>query len=165
MKSGPFWCPVSTKNWEGRLNKRKHLLKIQSDRVIWLFNGSDLSTKSRKLESFFKHRINRDIKEKEKKKEKARRIKKEKIKKTNLCSLGFYVVFDCIRHFKRLKMVPFPKTYFFAILKRFAKAMPETLLTLASLQCRRILGGRNLVRVRIVVAAIFDFMTVKDWGE
>ena len=35
----------------------------------------------------------------------------------------------------------------------------------ASLQCRRILGGRNLVRVRIVVAAIFDFMTVEDWGE
>ena len=35
-----------------------------------------------------------------------------------------------------------------------------------SLQCRRILGGRNLVRVRnIVVAAIFDFMTVEDWGE
>ena len=34
-----------------------------------------------------------------------------------------------------------------------------------SLQCRRILGGRNLVRVRnIVVAAIFDFMTVEDWG-
>ena len=31
----------------------------------------------------------------------------------------------------------------------------------ASLQCRRILGGRNLVRVRnIVVVAIFDFMTV-----
>ena len=30
-----------------------------------------------------------------------------------------------------------------------------------SLQCRRILGGRNLVRVRnIVVVAIFDFMTV-----
>ena len=30
-----------------------------------------------------------------------------------------------------------------------------------SLQCRRILGGRNLDRVRnIVVAAIFDFMTV-----
>ena len=37
---------------------------------------------------------------------------------------------------------------------------------LYSLQCRRILGGRNLVRVRnIVVAAIFDFMTVEDWGE
>ena len=36
----------------------------------------------------------------------------------------------------------------------------------ASLQCRRILGERNLVRVRdIVVAAIFDFMTVEDWGE
>jgi len=36
----------------------------------------------------------------------------------------------------------------------------------ASLQCRRILVGRNLVRVRvIVVAAIFDFMTVEDWGE
>ena len=34
-----------------------------------------------------------------------------------------------------------------------------------SLQCRRILGGRNLVRVRIVVAAIFDFMTVEDWCE
>ena len=35
-----------------------------------------------------------------------------------------------------------------------------------SLQCRRILGGRNLVRVRnIVVAIIFDFMTVEDWGE
>ena len=34
-----------------------------------------------------------------------------------------------------------------------------------SLQCRHILGGRNLVRVRnIVVAAIFDFMTVGDWG-
>ena len=37
---------------------------------------------------------------------------------------------------------------------------------LNSLQCRRILGGRNLVRVRnIVVTAIFDFMTVEDWGE
>ena len=36
----------------------------------------------------------------------------------------------------------------------------------SSLQCRRILGGRNLVRVRnIVVVAIFDFMTVEDWGE
>ena len=35
-----------------------------------------------------------------------------------------------------------------------------------SLQFRRILGGRNLVRVRnIVVAAIFDLMTVEDWGE
>ena len=34
-----------------------------------------------------------------------------------------------------------------------------------SLQCGRILGGRNLVRIRIVVAAIFDFMTVEDWGE
>ena len=35
-----------------------------------------------------------------------------------------------------------------------------------SLQCRRILGGRNLVRVRnVVVAAIFDFMTMEDWGE
>ena len=37
---------------------------------------------------------------------------------------------------------------------------------LGNLQCRRILGGRNLVPVRnIVVAAIFDFMTVEDWGE
>ena len=35
-----------------------------------------------------------------------------------------------------------------------------------SLQCRRILGGRNPVRVRnIVVAAIFDFMTVGGWRE
>ena len=34
-----------------------------------------------------------------------------------------------------------------------------------SLQCRRILGGQNLVRVRIILAAIFDFMTVEDWGE
>ena len=35
-----------------------------------------------------------------------------------------------------------------------------------SLQCKRILGARNLVRVRnIVVAAIFDFMTMEDWGE
>ena len=35
-----------------------------------------------------------------------------------------------------------------------------------SLHCRRILGGRNLVRVRnVVVAAIFDFMIVEDWGE
>ena len=38
-----------------------------------------------------------------------------------------------------------------------------------SLQCRRVLGGRNLVpvvRVRyILVAAIFDFMTVEDWGN
>ena len=35
-----------------------------------------------------------------------------------------------------------------------------------SLQCRRIFVGRNLARVRnIVVAAIFHFMTVEDWGE
>ena len=35
-----------------------------------------------------------------------------------------------------------------------------------SLQCRRILGERNLFRVRIiVVATIFDFMTVEDWGR
>ena len=59
------------------------------------------------------------------KQEKARRRKKEKIKKKNLCSLGFYKVFDCIRDFKRLKQVPCPKTYFFAILRRFANAMPE----------------------------------------
>ena len=37
---------------------------------------------------------------------------------------------------------------------------------LYSLQCRRILGGRNLVRVRnIVVAAIVDFLTMEDWGK
>ena len=33
------------------------------------------------------------------------------------------------------------------------------------LRCRRILGARKLlVYVRIVVAAIFDFMTEEDWG-
>ena len=33
-----------------------------------------------------------------------------------------------------------------------------------SLQC--ILGGRKLVHARIVVAVIFDFMTVEEnWGE
>ena len=36
---------------------------------------------------------------------------------------------------------------------------------LAGLQCRCILGQRNLVRVLIVVAAIFDLMTVEVWGE
>ena len=37
---------------------------------------------------------------------------------------------------------------------------------LYSLQCRRILGGRSLVRVRnIIVAAIFDFLSVEDWGK
>ena len=35
----------------------------------------------------------------------------------------------------------------------------------ASLQCRRVLDERNFVRVRIVVAAIFDFITVEDWRE
>ena len=40
----------------------------------------------------------------------------------------------------------------------------SSILHVPSLQCRRILGGRNLVRVRnIVVAAIFDFMTGEDW--
>ena len=35
-----------------------------------------------------------------------------------------------------------------------------------SLQCRRILGGRKLlVYVRIVVTAIFDFMTEEDYRE
>ena len=43
--------------------------------------------------------------------------------------------------------------------------LTSTLLRSVSLQCRLILSGRNLVRVRIVVAAIFDFMTVEDWGE
>ena len=42
----------------------------------------------------------------------------------------------------------------------------STQLPSYSLQCRRILGGRNLVRVRnIAVTSIFDFMTVVDWGE
>ena len=34
-----------------------------------------------------------------------------------------------------------------------------------SLQCGRVLGGPKLVHVRIVVAAVFDFMTEEDWGE
>ena len=48
---------------------------------------------------FFKYRINRAIKQKEKKKkEKARRWKEGKDKKKkNLHSIGFYIVFDCIR--------------------------------------------------------------------
>ena len=36
----------------------------------------------------------------------------------------------------------------------------------SGLQCRRILGRRKLLLyVRIVVTAIFDFMTEEDWGE
>ena len=35
-------------------------------------------------------------------------------------------------------------------------------MTIASLQSRRILGRRRLVYVRILVAAIFDFMTEED---
>ena len=84
-----------------------------------------MSTKSRKPESFFKRRINRDIKENEKKTRESEEKKEGKDNKKNLCSLGFYIVFDCIRDFKRLKQVPCPKTYFFAILRRFANAMPE----------------------------------------
>ena len=84
-----------------------------------------MSTKSGKLESLFKHRINRAIKEKEeKRKRKLGDGKKEKIKK-NLRSLSFYTVFDCIRDFERLKMVACPKTNFFAMWRRFVNAMPE----------------------------------------
>ena len=44
--------------------------------------------------------------------------------------------------------------------------LPGIFYHIFSLQCRRILGGRNLVRVRnVVVAAIFDFMTMEDWEE
>ena len=35
----------------------------------------------------------------------------------------------------------------------------------SSLQCKRILGGQKFVHIRIVVAAIFDFMTEEDWRE
>ena len=42
----------------------------------------------------------------------------------------------------------------------------STELEVSGLQCRGILRGRKLlVYVRIVVAAIFDFMTEEDWGE
>ena len=49
------------------------------------------------------------------------------------------------------------------IIKKKNTKIVDTYLTgMPSLQCRRILGGRNLVRVcNIVVAAIFDFMTVE----
>ena len=60
-----------------------------------------------------------------KKKRKRGDGKKKKIKKKNLHSPDFYIIFDCIRNFERLKMVACPKTYFFAILRRFANAMPE----------------------------------------
>lgn len=43
---------------------------------------------------------------------------------------------------------------------------PGITIKLACIIYRRISGGRNLVRVRnVVVATIFDFMTVEDWGE
>ena len=36
----------------------------------------------------------------------------------------------------------------------------------SGLHCWRILGGQKLlVYARIVVTAIFDFMTEEDWGE
>ena len=81
MKSGSFWCPESTKNWEGRLIKR--LLKIQSDRVIWLFNGSHLSTKSRKMVGVFFRAQNQSLyqRKRKEKKEKAWRWKEGKDKK------------------------------------------------------------------------------------
>ena len=48
------------------------------------------------------------------------------------------------------------------IQKKKYKNVDTYLTGMPSLQYRRILGGRNLVRVRnIVVAAIFDFMTVE----
>ena len=47
-----------------------------------------------------------------------------------------------------------------------SKKKVNTTTVNSSLQCRRILGGQNLVRVcNTVVAAIFGFMTVEDWGE
>ena len=61
---------------------------------------SNLTISALKVENwslFFKYRINRAIKQKEKRKRGDG--KKEKIKKNkkNLHSLGFYIVFDCIR--------------------------------------------------------------------
>ena len=125
VKEFPFL--INKEKNPGKTRKRKHLLKIQSEWVIWLFNGSHFSTESRKQESFFKYRINLAIKQKENKKKKRKRGdgKKKKIKKKNLHSPDFYIIFDCIRNFERLKMVACPKTYFFAILRRFANAMPE----------------------------------------
>ena len=53
---------------------------------------------------------------------------RKRYKKKNLRSLGFYIVFYCMRDFESLKMVACLKTYFFAILRRFANAMPENSL-------------------------------------
>ena len=47
--------------------------------------------------------------------------------------------------------------------KTSLRVVPRNITFRISLQCRRILGGRNLVRVHnVVVAATFDFMTVED---
>ena len=71
----------------------------------------------------------------------------------------------CLRQAKRTRETPACmiayKQYFKARVKP-----PCAALSRSSLQCRRILGGRNLVRVRnIVEATISDFMTVEDWVE
>ena len=54
-----------------------------------------------------------------------------------------------------------------SLMKLFNVFLANVLFNVSrSVQCRRILGGRNLVRVRnVVIAAIFDFLTVEDWGE
>ena len=64
-------------------------------------------------------------------------------------------------HYSALFSLPWVTTCITDINLRTSLAYRES----SSLQCRRILGGQNLVRVRIVVAAIFDFMTVEDWEE
>ena len=61
---------------------------------------------------------------------------------------------------------PPPIVFSFDLGSAFSSICCIPYFTKRNLQCRRILGERNLVRVRnIVVAAIFDFMTVEDWGE
>ena len=57
--------------------------------------------------------------------------------------------------------------YFTTAIKRINSIVSSTpRLGCKDEQCRRILGGRNLSRVRnIAVAAIFDFMIVEDWRE
>ena len=98
-------CSISRK-WtlekRTRLIKRKHLLQIQSDRVIFVFLMEALPVKWKKLESFFKPRINRPVK-----KRKRGDGKEEMIKKESMQSY-FLARFDCLRDFERLKMVACP---------------------------------------------------------
>ena len=49
--------------------------------------------------------------------------------------------------------------------KTFLSYENISLININRLQCRRILGGRKLVHIRIVIGAIFHFMVEEDYGE